>query len=376
MKKTLVLVSFVLLAAVILSACGPKPAQTPVATEPPATEAPVVTEAPAVPTWTAPEGALVAAPVDSAPTLDGVAEELWANAQEIVIPVSGGINIGATEVHIKAIYTADSVYFLVTYADPTESQLRSPWVKQEDGTWKKLSDPNDKGGDNNTVYEDKMSFIWPIADSITNFSTQGCFTACHAGENPDLKPYGNKYTAGEGQMGDMWHWKSVRNLNQLDDQYLDWTKLDTTSADTIKATTGAGRKSDPKDSGGYVDNKTEDGKMPGFMAPNGGDKSGLGAILESEKVAFDDTLFVAGDMVPSIIISEFVGDRGNLMAGWKYENGTWTLEFGRLLDTASQYDVEFTDPTAVYYFAVAVFDNAQVRHAFEAGATPFVFQPK
>ncbi len=370
-SKMFLLLNILVLATLLLAACGPK--TTPVATELPATAVP--TELPA-PAWTTPEGALVAMPVDTAPTLDGMAEDLWANAQEIVIPVSGGINNSATEVHIKAIYTTDSVYFLVTYADPTESQLRSPWVKQEDGSWKKLSDPNDKGGDNNTVYEDKMSFIWPIADSIPNFSTQGCFTACHAGENPDLKPYGNKYTAAEGQMGDIWHWKSVRNLNQVDDQYLDAIKLDITSADSIKQTKKAGRHSDPKDSGGYVDNKTEDGTMPAFMAPNGGDKSGLGAILDSEKVPFDDALFVPGNMLPSIIISEIVGDRGNISAGWKYENGMWTLEFGRLLDTASQYDVEFTDLTATYYFAVAVFDNAQVRHAFQAGATPFVFQPR
>lgn len=35
----------------------------------------------------------------------------------------------------------------------------------------------------------------------------------------------------------------------------------------------------------------------------------------------------------------------------------------------------FDDLTATYYFGVAAFDNAQVRHAFAAGATPFVFQP-
>lgn len=31
--------------------------------------------------------------------------------------------------------------------------------------------------------------------------------------------------------------------------------------------------------------------------------------------------------------------------------------------------------TKAYYLGVAAFDNAQVRHAFQAGATPFVFQP-
>lgn len=53
----------------------------------------------------------------------------------------------------------------------------------------------------------------------------------------------------------------------------------------------------------------------------------------------------------------------------------WTLEFGRKLATGSEFDVQFDDLTATYYFGVATFDNAQVRHAFEAGSTPFVFKP-
>jgi hypothetical protein len=198
-----------------------------------------------------------------------VADEVVGHdAPEVVIRVSGGSNNGSTDVSINWVYTDDMVYFLVTWADPTESWLRSPWEKQTDGTWKKLVDPDDKGGDNNLYYEDKMSFIWNINDSIPNFSTAGCFTACHAGENPDEKPYGNMYTSEEGQLGDIWHWKVVRNLNQVDDQYVDWTRYS-------PETTTAGRKSDASESGGYVDNQTEDKKLPAFMPPSGGTKTAV-----------------------------------------------------------------------------------------------------
>ena len=83
-----------------------------------------------------------------------------------------------------------------------------------------------------------------------------------------------------------------------------------------------------------------------------------------------------GSYIPGIVISEFVGDRADFKAGWKYENGTWTVEFGRKLTTGSQYDVQFSDLTAFYYFGVAVFENASVRHAYENGASFLVFQPK
>jgi hypothetical protein len=341
-----------------------------VPTEPP-TEAPVETAAAtATETFAAPEDALVSVKVEQAPELDGAADEAaWNDATEIVIPVSGGANNGSTEVSLKSVYTGDMVYFLITWADPTESWLRSPWEKQADGTWIKLTDPNDKGGDNSLYYEDKLAFIWNIGDSIPDFDKMGCFTACHAGENSDAKPYGNMYTPAEGQLGDIWHWKTVRNLNQVDDQYVDWTRY---SEDTPEA----GRKGDAKDSGGYVNNETEDKKLPAFMPPDGGNKDGSpGYILDSEKVPFDDSLFKAGDRIPGIVKSEFVGDRGDISAGWKYGDGKWTLEFGRALDTGSDTDVQFTDPAATYYFGVATFDNTSVRHAFQNGVTPFVFKP-
>jgi hypothetical protein len=54
----------------------------------------------------------------------------------------------------------------------------------------------------------------------------------------------------------------------------------------------------------------------------------------------------------------------------------WTIEFGRLLDTASEFDVQFTDPAAMYYFGVAVFENAQVRHATQTAPSFLVFKPQ
>jgi hypothetical protein len=316
----------------------------------------------------APDGALLSLPVDEAPALDGVADEaFWADATEILIAVEDGENMGETEVSVKSVYTDDMVYFMLSWADPTHSFLRSPWEKQADGSWAKLSDPENKGGDNNLYYEDKMSMIWIINNSIPNFESKGCFTACHLSKRGDDKPYGNKFTD-EG-LGDMWHWKSVRNLNQVDDQYLDSTPY---SAEAVNA----GRKTDPKDGGGYVDNQTEDKSMPMWMGPEGYPRDGApGFILDSEKQPFDDSLFVAGDRVPGVVISEFTGDRGNLSAGWKWVDGAWTIEIGRALVTGSEFDVQFDDLSAPYYFGVAVFDNAQVRHAYQTGVEVLIFQP-
>jgi hypothetical protein len=378
MKKLTYLISLMMLASLVLAACGgtptPTAAPTEAPTEPPTaapTEAP--TEPPA-PAFEAPEGALVSLPVDAAPTLDGVADdEAWANAQETTISVTGGNNNFSTDVKIKSVYSGDTVYFVVSYADPSESWFRSPWQKQDDGTWKQVKDENDKGGDNNKYYEDKFAMIWPINNSIKGFETTGCFTACHAGENSDVKPFGNKYTASEGETGDIWHWKSIRNVGQIDDQFLDSTRFDAEKAKE------AGRKSDAKDSGGYADNVNEDKTAPAFTSPAVDTTTGApGYILDSEKTPLDQAALdalPAGSYIPAIIKSAIVGDRGDISAAWKYADGAWTIEFSRALTTGSETDVQFEDLAATYYFGVAVFENAQVRHAFENGSTPFVFMP-
>jgi hypothetical protein len=155
----------------------------------------------------------------------------------------------------------------------------------------------------------------------------------------------------------------------VDDQYLDWTPYSEKFPE-------AGRKSDPKDKGGYQDNVNEAKTGPAFM-PGGkafAKDGSPGYILESEAVPIDPSVLKPGDRVPGIVKSEFVGDRGDIAAGSQWKDGVWTLELGRKLVTGSKFDVQFNDLAATYYFGVSVFDNAQVRHSYQSDATPFVFK--
>jgi hypothetical protein len=301
----------------------------------------------------------------------GAADVAWTKAQPLTVNLSGGKNFkdGSTNVLLKAVYSGDMLYMLVQYADPTQSIRRFPYQKQADGSWKKLVDPADKGGDDNVYYEDKFALIWNIGNSIKGFSEQGCMVACHAGEAG--KPFGNKYTASEGELGDIWHMKSIRTgyIGQVDDQYLDNTRFDKDK------TPEAGRKSDPKTGGGYSDIKLVNGK-PEFMNKSGipaNKKGGTYYLKEEDKVAFDDSKFKAGDEVASILVAPFTGDRGEIATAIRWTSGIWTAVMSRKLTTGSKFDVQFDKMDGTYEFGIATFDNAQVRHAFHTGSLKLKF---
>lgn len=317
-----------------------------------------------------PPNTLVVAKVASAPALDGVGTDAaWASAKPLTVKLSGGANFGGTgetTATLKAVTSGDMIYFMLQYADPTQSLRRGPYQKQADGTWKKLSDPNDKGGDDNVYYEDKWSIIWNINDSIAGFNQNGCAVLCHVGEG---KPFGNKYASKEGELGDMWHLKGSRNgvNGQVDDQFVDHTRYDP------KTSPNAGRKGDPGGSD-YRSFSLVNGK-PEFMNKDGkaANAGGTYYIKDGDQVAFDDGKFKAGDEVASYIVLKLLGDRGDIQVAYRWNSGTYTYEVARKLVTGSKYDVQFNNMDRTYYFGVAAFDNAQVRHAIQFEPLKLVF---
>jgi len=310
---------------------------------------------------TATPNVMVAAKVATPPTLDGNANDAaWAAAKPLTVALSDGKNFaggkGETTATLKAVYSGDMVYFLVQYADPTNSIRRGPFQKQADGSWKKLVDPADKGGDDNVYYEDKWAMIWNINNSIAGFNERGCSVTCHAGEPG--KPFGNKYTAKEGELGDIWHMKGSRTapLGNVDDQYVDHTRFDAQNPN-------AGRKSDPGGPEykgfGLVNGKPEFMNKDGKAAVAGGTYY----IVEGNQVPFDDSKFKPGDEVASFLIYPLKGDRADIKVATRWANGVLTSEVSRKLTTGSKFDVQYSDLNAQYAFGFAAFDNAQVRHA-------------
>lgn len=311
----------------------------------------------------------------SAPKLDGVADDAaWKSAPVVKFDAVKGVNFkdgkGNTSGTVQAAYTADTVYLLITYDDPTMSVKHSPYVKKADGKWEKAKDPGDKGNDNNKVNEDKLSVMWNINDSIFGFSDKfSCTSVCHGGEQG--KAYGNKYSEEAEEVADLWVMRYAQGgaLGYGDDLYVDNTKFDPGKSPD------AGRKADPNTGGGVEEIKLVNGK-PEFMSKDAkpANKGGTYWVKAEDKTAFDDSKFKAGDEVASVIVAPFKGDRGDVSVGAKWEKGKWTVEFARKLKTGSKFDIDLSDLSKPYAFGIGLFDGAQVRHAYVQAPLILQFQ--
>ncbi len=309
---------------------------------------------------------LISSKTASGIVLDGIADQAWESAKPLAItvdelpyqPNNGYTGMISTTVTLKSLYDDQYVYFLISYQDPTKSLERFPWVKQADGSWKKLANKDSTGHDN-TYYEDKFAMFWDI--NSKDFAADGCMVACHLDEPGDTSA-GRKYTATAGETIDMWHAKYVRTMpmGMFDDQFVD-------NNTDPKANAGWGRKNDtaPK-FGAYRNNDNAAKTAPAFMNLNANADDRY-YVIPSKKVPFVDT-FQEGAVVPGIEIAPLAGGRADILARNHYENGVWTLEVMRALKTegenADSQDVQFTETNKSYPFGIAVFDNSQINHLY------------
>ena len=213
----------------------------------------------------------------------------WQAAAPLTFKVVGGRGpqSGSTEVPPRPLHGR---HRLLPHAvqGPDQQHPAEPWQKQADGSWKKLGDPNDKGGDNNLYYEDKWAIIW-------NISSPGLRAARVLVRLPHRRGQALRQQVHRRRRRapDMWHMKGVRTgtVGQIDDQYVDNTRYDKDKAPE------AGRKSDPKTGGGYTDNRATT-RRPRSSHSRGTSPRRHTGSWTARRSRFDDSKYKAGDEVP------------------------------------------------------------------------------
>jgi len=351
------------------------------------------------------------------PTIDGVIDASWINAQELIVTAEvpdPGDNVfqgyvgNKYDAIVRAQYDDEYIYFLAEWKDTKQDASRDTWYfDPATSLWKQESNKpifNDAGEKTrDAFYEDKFAMQWDINNSTTDWANNTCYATCHAGL-PAEEGFAKHYTLAAGEQTDMWHWKSVRTglpTGQFDDKHV----VDVPQDDA--------RKGDAKTSGGYSNNKQTvalldgtltDVTIPKYFIPN---RDNYYWILVSE--VNDDTAklikgaYTNGDLeyynsgtsgatsiltpgadfqrpvdfgmhetalkgIPSITTEPFVGSRGDIITAQTYTGNGWILEFKRKLSTGHDDDVTFVI-TEEYPFGLAIFDNAAIGHGIKAYLT-------
>lgn len=324
---------------------------------------------------------LAVARVATIPDLDGKASDpIWQDANEVVIPTMRGENLpgGEVDVTVRAMHDGEFFYGLFQWPDSTRSFKHLPLVKHEDG-WR-VQQTEFGIQDEDSYYEDKFGVMLtrgngPAGDGSVHLGTRPL-----AGKPASTGGRGLHYTT-DGGIVDVWHWKSVRSgnplMNQIDDNYFGPPMEPTESG----RYTG-GYTQDPKTGGGFVMNweaysdgvvtprnlPRDPAMLDAFqdvdLSPTASDEQMLYLRLE-DTVPYDPALdtYPEGTIMPAVLVdAPYEGDRGDVTAISDWQDGVWTMEVKRRLDTGSEFDVAFTDDAPVYLW-VAVFDHAQTRHS-------------
>lgn len=315
------------------------------------------------------------------PELDGRADDAaWSSANTVIVPTARGANApgGETDVTVKALHDGEHIYALFQWPDSTQSFKHLPLVKTAQG-WK-VTQTEFGIQDEDSYYEDKFGVMLSTGNGIAGDGS------IHLGNKPlDGKPgpsggRGLHYTT-DGHIVDVWHWKSVRSgnpiMSQIDDNY-----FGPPLEPKAKGRYTGGYTKDPNSSGGfamnweaYSDDVVTPKRLPrdpsviaAFQSvdldPNQGDEGHI-FMQMADTVPYDPALdtYPVGTLLPAVLVKgPFEGDRGDVSAVSQWQDGVWTMEVRRKLDTGSFYDVPFRK-TAPTYLWVAAFDHAQTRHS-------------
>jgi hypothetical protein len=265
---------------------------------------------------------------EGAATLDGVISQGEYTSTPLLTTL--GVTLNAMD---------DGYYFYLaaTWADATENIDKKQWF-YDGATWTQSEN------------EDRFGIIFDMG--LNDPDGPSCATMCHG---DGLMRTNNGFV-------DVWHWKAYRSnpMGVADDKR--WAT--------------DGRHSDDGTSS-YSDNGPDASDLPEFMAV-GDPGANVDFIVDAaslsdydpysvmlstfaEATAFDPgAVFSNGDVIPGYVLRTASGDRGNVMAAGKWDNGFWTVEFRRV-NSGSDYD--FAVPSGgTVDFTHEIFDNTGGSH--------------
>lgn len=275
-------------------------------------------------------------------------------------PLSDHIDGVPLDITVGAAWDSDYIYFLAEWVDNGHSRSvnRDQWVFGDQGNGEAGWNPRVQMGCDSAApnflaancddalraneSEDQLFLMFPVIDSqgTFNIDAPGCANYCHTAlsttGDPAVERIGNNAvmsTRVEGDVADIWHWKSSQQspLEIADDEVL---------------TYGDGASGRRFDQGPPPSIPNAD---PSVSGPVWMDYRGFNAddFLWDYFATLTDAVPVDGDTVPGSILVGGGGSRTDITAVSNFDDATstWTVELKRLRNTGNGDDIAFVPGT-------------------------------
>ncbi len=240
-----------------------------------------------LPCWA--ETIVHAAKVRSVPVVDGRdTDAVWNEAQEVITRDQ----VTGIDIRIKAVYTDETLSFLIRFPDPDESRLHKPWL------WNR---------------EKKMYEIGP--------QREDCFVLKWAmdQETKNLSVFSD-----DPHTADIWFWKAERtDPAGFADDKID-SLVTTAEPKAAQLTSGTG-------------------KIMYLLRMGDSGEAAYKSVME---------LDYKGEMISQFASQLPSGSRADVKAKGEWSDQTWTVEFSRSLNTGQSDDVQF-DTSATFLFGIS-----------------------
>jgi hypothetical protein len=273
---------------------------------------------------------IIAAKTTAAITVDGKATEAaWATAPAATIKLTAEPGVEPRTITVRALYDAKSVYLLATYKDSTPFKIGEPWTF--DGTnWSKGS------------FDDSLSFVWNMNDSIKDFNTKG-FGVMTTPLKKGLDIFDFRIADANGlyhsYQADYWGWCGMPEFyGRGDDMIFRYNNNPASPAVVVQHDAYLNDKP-------WIRNEqTVGGKtVPIYMYKPGKTLANTPRPYQEDvEPITDNTAFHAGDQEPYVVgIKGAVwgGSKDDILTKGKTTGGVWTVEFARALNTGHADDI-------------------------------------
>ena len=238
---------------------------------------------------------LSAIPVTSRPQIDGQAkDEVWNRA-----PATETRDFSSQRsITLKAVYTADEIFFLVSFPDVAPSTTHKSW------RW----DPNEEIYRDMGDREDMFVFKWSLSGHDINLSLREAI---------------------EPHRADIWFWKAHRTNRggYADDKWQELSPMVTEHAKAIAS------------------------PQHGTLYFRRVGDAGQSAYAEQRYYDF------RGDVLAKYTPRQPGGSRADIRAKGVWHKGQWTIEWARPLQTTHDDDIAFV-PGGRYLFGVSCYEMA------------------